>query len=90
MQSKPDPENTSPARSAGDPGEAEPESELRRYWRAQPGSAVLLLVATFGCAFAAPFLDLFPDGFGIVRQVLAGAFIGFGFGMLPIAHRIWD
>lgn len=88
MPNEPAPENTSLRRDSGEGDE--PEGALLRYWRAQPGSAVLLLVATFGCAFAAPFLDIFPDGFGIVRRVFAGALIGWGFGMLPIAHRLWD
>ena len=66
------------------------ENPWLRYWHAQPGSAVLLIVATIGCAVAAPFTGLFPESFGVVREVLAGAFIGFCFAMLPIAHRIWD
>ncbi|MCA9511892.1 MAG: hypothetical protein KC560_14370 [Myxococcales bacterium] len=66
------------------------ENPWLRYWRAQPGSAVFLIVATIACGAAAPFTGLFPESFGLVRQILAGAFIGFCFAMLPIAHRIWD
>ncbi|MEE3329484.1 MAG: hypothetical protein VX246_01340 [Myxococcota bacterium] len=42
------------------------------------------------CAILLPMSGLFPDDFGALRRIAAGGFIGFGFGMLPLAHRIWD
>jgi hypothetical protein len=66
------------------------ENPWLRYWRAQPGSALFLIAATIGCAIVLPMTGLFPEGFGALRAAAAGGFIGFGFGMLPIAHRIWD
>lgn len=74
--------------------EAKPETESEgawlRYWRAQPGSALFLIAAIGGCTIAFPLLDVLPEGFGLLRQIAAVAFIGLGFGMLPITHRIGD
>ncbi len=70
--------------------ETESEGAWLRYWRAQPGSALFLIAAIGGCTIAFPLRGVFPEGFGLLRQIAAGAFIGLGFGMLPNAHRIWD
>jgi hypothetical protein len=70
--------------------EAESESAWLLYWHAQPDSTLFLIAAVGGCTIAFPLLDIFPEGFGLLRQIAVGAFIGLGFGMLPIAHRIRD
>lgn len=66
------------------------ESALRRYWRAQLGSALFLITVTIGCAILLPMSGLFPDDFGPLRRIAAGGFIGFGCGMIPVAYPIWD